>query len=169
MVENSRRYQRLAALPSLRGFAISLTGNRDRADDLVQDAILRAWANLDRFERGTNLNAWPFMILRNRFHSEYRMRKREVEDADGAYAARLKTHPDQQTRLDFDDFRAALTTLPLDQREALLLVGAGCATKKLLRCAKWRSARSKAASTVLGLSWPTFWTSRVRPTSVLTM
>jgi RNA polymerase sigma-70 factor (ECF subfamily) len=52
------------------------------------------------------------------------MRKREVEDADGAYAARLKTHPDQQTRLDFEDFRAALTTLPPDQREALLLIGA---------------------------------------------
>jgi RNA polymerase sigma-70 factor, ECF subfamily len=124
MVENSLRDQILAAIPSLRAFAISLTGNRDRADDLVQDAILRAWANIDRFERGTNLNAWLFMILRNRFHSEYRMRKREVEDADGAYAARLKTHPDQQTRLDFEDFRAALTTLPLDKREALLLVGA---------------------------------------------
>ena len=51
-------------------------------------------------------------------------RKREVEDADGSYAARLKTHPDQQSHLDFEDFRAALATLPLDQREALLLVGA---------------------------------------------
>jgi RNA polymerase sigma-70 factor, ECF subfamily len=124
MVENSLRDQILAAIPSLRAFATSLTGNRDRADDLVQDAILRAWANIDRFERGTNLNAWLFTILRNQFHSEYRKRKREVEDADGSYAARLKTHPDQQSRLDFEDFRAALATLPLDQREALLLVGA---------------------------------------------
>jgi RNA polymerase sigma-70 factor (ECF subfamily) len=124
MVEDCLRDQILAAIPSLRAFATSLTGNRDRADDLVQDAILRAWANLDRFERGTNLNAWLFTILRNQFHSEYRKRKREVEDADGSYAARLKTHPDQQSRLDFEDFRAALATLPLDQREALLLVGA---------------------------------------------
>jgi RNA polymerase sigma-70 factor (ECF subfamily) len=123
-VEASLRDELLAAIPSLRAFATSLTGNRDRADDLVQDAILRAWANLDRFERGTNLNAWLFTILRNQFHSEYRKRKREVEDADGSYAARLKTHPDQQSRLDFEDFRAALATLPLDQREALLLVGA---------------------------------------------
>jgi RNA polymerase sigma-70 factor (ECF subfamily) len=80
----------------------------------VQDAILGAWANIDRFERGTNLKAWLFAILCDRFHSEYRVREREVEDADGASAARLKTHPYQQTRLDFQDFRAALTTLPLD-------------------------------------------------------
>jgi RNA polymerase sigma-70 factor (ECF subfamily) len=124
MVEDSLRDEILAAIPSLRAFAISLTGHSDRADDLVQDTIVRAWTNIDRFERGTNLNAWLFTILRNQFHSEYRKRKREVEDADGSYAARLKTHPDQQSRLDFEDFRTALATLPLDQREALLLVGA---------------------------------------------
>jgi RNA polymerase sigma-70 factor, ECF subfamily len=90
----------------------------------VQEIIGRAWANIVRFERGTNLNAWLFTILRNRFHSEYRKRKHEIEDADGSYAVRLKTHPDQQSRLDFEDFRTALATLPLDQREALLLVGA---------------------------------------------
>ena len=114
----------LAAVPSLRAFAISLSGQVDRADDLVQDTMLRALSHIDRFERGTNLNAWLFTILRNQFHSEYRKRKREVEDADGSYAARLKTHPNQQSRLDFEDFRTALATLPLDQREALLLVGA---------------------------------------------
>ncbi len=90
----------------------------------MQDAIVRAWANIDRFERGTNLNAWLFTILRNQLHSEYRKRKREVEDADESYAARLKTHTDQQSRLDFEDFRTALATLPVEQREALLVVGA---------------------------------------------
>jgi RNA polymerase sigma-70 factor, ECF subfamily len=124
MVEDTLREQMLAAMPNLRAFAVSLANNPDRADDLVQDTILRAWANIHRFERGTNLNAWLFTILRNQFHSEYRKRKREVEDADGAYAARLKTHPDQQSHLDFEDFRTALATLPIDQREALLLVGA---------------------------------------------
>jgi RNA polymerase sigma-70 factor (ECF subfamily) len=123
-VEASLRDELLAAIPSLRAFATSLTNSRDRADDLVQDTILRAWANTDKFERGTNLNAWLFTILRNLFHSEYRKRKYETEDADGAYAARLKTHPDQQSHLDFEDFRAALATIPADQREALLLVGA---------------------------------------------
>jgi RNA polymerase sigma-70 factor (ECF subfamily) len=123
-VEDVLRDQMLAAVPSLRAFAISLTGNRDRADDLVQDTLMRAWANLERFERGTNLEAWLFTILRNRFHSEYRSRKREVEDADGSYAARLKVQPEQGARLDFEDFRTALTKVPPDQREALLLVGA---------------------------------------------
>src|SRR5215211_3061277 len=114
----------LAAVPSLRAFAISLSGQVDRADDLVQDTLVRALANIDRFERGTNLNAWLFTILRNLFHSEWRKMKREVEDIDGAYAARLSTIPEQGGRLDLADFRTALTKLPADQREALLLVGA---------------------------------------------
>jgi len=114
----------LAAVPSLRAFAISLSGQVDRADDLVQDTMLRALSHIERFERGTNLNAWLFTILRNLFHSEYRKRRREVEDADGSYAGRLKVQPEQGSRLDFEDFRSALAKLPPDQREALLLVGA---------------------------------------------
>ncbi len=113
-VEDALRDQMLAVVPNLRAFAISLTGNRDRADDLVQDTIVRAWASIDRFERGSNLEAWLFTILRNLFHSEYRKRKREVEDPDGSYAARLKTHPDQQTRLDYEDFRTALAKVHPD-------------------------------------------------------
>ena len=112
----------LAAVPSLRAFAISLCGQVDRADDLVQDTLLRALSHIDRFERGTNLNAWLFTILRNLFHSEYRKRRREVEDPDGSYAGKLKVQPEQGPRLDFEDFRTALAKLPPDQREALLLV-----------------------------------------------
>jgi RNA polymerase sigma-70 factor (ECF subfamily) len=85
---------------------------------------MRAWANIDKFERGSNLQAWLFTILRNLFHSDFRKRKREVEDPDGSYAARPKTYPDQQAHLDYEDFRTALTKLHPDQREALLLVGA---------------------------------------------
>jgi RNA polymerase sigma-70 factor (ECF subfamily) len=114
----------LGAVPSLRAFGISLSGDVDRADDLVQDTLVRALANTHRFEPGTNLNAWLFTILRNLFHSEYRKRKREVEDADGSYAATLRTPPDQHAHLDFEDLRQALAKLPRDQREALLLVGA---------------------------------------------
>jgi RNA polymerase sigma-70 factor (ECF subfamily) len=123
-VEDGLRHELLAAVPHLRAFAISLTGNRDRADDLVQDTLMRAWANFDRFERGTSLNSWLFTILRNASYSEYRKRRREVEDVDGSYTARLRTHPDQQSHLDYEDVRAALVKLPMDQREALLLVGA---------------------------------------------
>ncbi|MBM1172249.1 sigma-70 family RNA polymerase sigma factor [Microvirga arabica] len=114
----------LASVPSLRAFAMSLTGHPDRADDLVQDTLVRAVSNIHRFEVGTNLNAWLFTILRNLFHSEYRKRRREIEDADGSYAARLSAPPEQGARLDFADFRKALAHIPVDQREALLLVGA---------------------------------------------
>jgi RNA polymerase sigma-70 factor (ECF subfamily) len=123
-VEASMQNRLMAAVPSLRAFAISLCGNVDRADDLVQEALMRAWGAIDRFEPGTNLNAWLFTILRNLFHSEYRKKRREVEDADGSYAAKLKVNPDQQAYLDFEDFRSALAKVPSDQREALLLVGA---------------------------------------------
>jgi RNA polymerase sigma-70 factor (ECF subfamily) len=123
-LEPDLREALLGAVPSLRAFAISLSGHIDRADDLVQDTLLRALANIDRFERGTNLNAWLFTILRNLFHSEYRKRRREVEDPDGGYAATLRSAPDQHSHLDFEDLRAALAKLPPDQREALLLVGA---------------------------------------------
>jgi RNA polymerase sigma-70 factor, ECF subfamily len=118
------RDEMLAALPSLRAFAISLTNDPVRADDLIQDTILRAWANSHRFEPGTNLHAWLFTILRNLFHSEWRRRKREVEDVDGGYAATLTTLPDQEDHLDVEDFRVALAKLRVEQREALLLVAA---------------------------------------------
>ena len=123
-VEPDLRAALLAALPSLRAFAISLVHDRTRADDLVQDTIVRAWGAINRFERGTNLDAWLFTILRNLFHSQYRKLWRDVADPDGSYAAKLKTIPDQQSHLDFEDLRAALTRIPADQREALLLVAA---------------------------------------------
>src|ERR1041385_6394304 len=114
----------LGAVPSLRAFAISLCGNVDRADDLVQETLLRALANIDSFQPGTNMSAWLFTILRNLFRSEYRKRRREVEDGDGSYAETLKSHPEQYGRVEFEEFRAALAKLPADQREALILVGA---------------------------------------------
>ena len=114
----------LAAVPSLRAFGISLCGNVDRADDLVQETLLRALANIDSFQPGTNMSAWLFTILRNLFRSEYRKRRREVEDADGSYADTLKTQPEQTSRVEFEEFRVALNKLPDDQREALILVGA---------------------------------------------
>jgi len=114
----------LAAVPSLRAFAMSLSGKFDRADDLVQTTLLRAIANIHSFTPGTNMSAWLFTILRNQFRSEYRKRRREVEDVDGGYLAALKSSPEQDSRLEFKELFAALAKLPLEQREALLLVGA---------------------------------------------
>src|SRR4051794_17789221 len=121
---DSLRDDILASVPSLRAFAISLSGNGDRADDLVQETLLRALANIDSFQPGSNLAAWLFTILRNLFRSDYRKRRREVEDADGSYAKTHKTQPAQSAHLEFEEFRAALDKLPQDQREALILVGA---------------------------------------------
>jgi RNA polymerase sigma-70 factor (ECF subfamily) len=118
------REELLAAIPSLRAFAISLCGNADRADDLVQEAITRAITRIDLFEPGTKLQAWLFTILRNNFYSEHRKRAREVPDTEGTYAASLTTLPDQEEKLAHRDFLAALQKLPPDQREAVLLVGA---------------------------------------------
>jgi RNA polymerase sigma-70 factor (ECF subfamily) len=114
----------LAAVPGLRAFAISLSGNVDRADDLLQEALLRAIAAIGSFQPGTNMSAWLVAILRNLFYSEYRKRRREVEDSDGRYVNSLKSAPEQQSRVEFEEFRVALAMLPTSQREALLLVGA---------------------------------------------
>ena len=99
----------LAATPSLRAFAISLSGNVDRADDLVQETLLRAIASIDSFDL---------------FRSEYRKRRREVEDTDGSFVGSLKSSPQQHSRLELEEFRVALAKLSPGQREALILVGA---------------------------------------------
>jgi RNA polymerase sigma-70 factor, ECF subfamily len=113
----------LAAVPGLRAFALSLTGNVDTADDLVQETLVKAWTNFDTFQQGTNLRAWLFTILRNHFYSEMRKKKREVEDADGSLSAGLSVQPEQHGHMDMEDFKRALLQLPDDQREALVLVG----------------------------------------------
>ena len=123
-MDDSVRKAVLGAVPSLRAFAISLCGNVDRADDLVQETLLRALANIHSFQPGTNMSAWLFTILRNHFRSEYRKRRREVEDGDGRYAETLKSQPEQYGRVEIREFREALVKLPADQREALVLVGA---------------------------------------------
>jgi RNA polymerase sigma-70 factor (ECF subfamily) len=111
-------------MSNLRAFAVSLCGDKERADDLVQETLFKAWNHFDSFQEGTNLKAWLFTILRNTYFSERRKRKREVEDADGSYAAQLSSPPEQQAHMDMQDFREVLARLPDDQREALILVGA---------------------------------------------
>ncbi|MDR3494987.1 MAG: sigma-70 family RNA polymerase sigma factor [Ancalomicrobiaceae bacterium] len=114
----------LAEIPSLRAFAISLSGSLDRADDLVQETLMKAWASSDNFSEGTSLRAWMFTIMRNTFYSQHRKQRREVQDVDGEAAARMVSAPEQHGHLDLADFRTALARLPPDQREALILVGA---------------------------------------------
>ena len=113
----------MAALPALRSFAISLTKNLDKAEDLVQDTVLKAISKQERFEGGTNLQAWLFTILRNNHFSMHRKVNREVEDADGSYAESMIAVPEQEGCLMMAKLQEALARLPKDQREALLLIG----------------------------------------------
>jgi RNA polymerase sigma-70 factor, ECF subfamily len=125
-VQESPSFKRelLATLPSLRAFAVSLSGRHDKADDLVQDTMMKAWAKQDSFQLGTNIKAWLFTILRNEFYSQMRKRGREVQDTDGAFTERMSVHPSQYGVLDMTDFKKALDSLPPDQREAIILIGA---------------------------------------------
>lgn len=110
-------------LPSLRAFAISLTRNIAAADDLVQDTVVKAWTNIDKFTAGTNMQAWLFTILRNTFYSDRRKHRREVPDPDGIHAIQLAVKPDHDGKLAFTDFRRAFDQLSAEHREVLILVG----------------------------------------------
>jgi RNA polymerase sigma-70 factor, ECF subfamily len=114
----------VAQIPGLRAFAVSLCGSVTVADDLVQEALLRAWANSDKFQLGTSLRAWLFTILRNIYYSQYRKRSREVQDTNGVYSRSIAVEGDQESHLDLADFRKALAMLPVEQREVLTMVGA---------------------------------------------
>ena len=111
-MDQDLRDELLATMPRLRAFAIALSGNIDHADDLVQDTILRAWSHFDQFRPSTNLQAWLFTILRNQFRSNYRKRKREVEDPNDSLAQKMAVLPEQSARLDWADVRVALAKLP---------------------------------------------------------
>ena len=108
----------------MRAFAISLTRNSAAADDLVQDTVVKAWSNFDKYQPGTNLRAWLFTILRNTFYSIHRKRRREIEDPEGTMSGNLSEKPHHDGRLAMGDFRKAFAQLNDEQREALVLVGA---------------------------------------------
>lgn len=112
-------------VPHLRAFARGLCGRADMADDLVQEALLKAWAAQDRFEPGTSMRAWTFVILRNAYLTDMR-RNRFRGDYDETVAERVLTAPaGQEEPIHLADMHRALLTLPPERREALLLVGAG--------------------------------------------
>ena len=112
-------------IPHLRAFARGLCGRPDMADDLVQEALLKAWAAQARFEPGTSMRAWTFVILRNAYLTDMR-RNRFRGDYDETVAERILVAPAaQEGPLHLSDMLRALLQLPPERREALLLVGAG--------------------------------------------
>lgn len=125
--DNAAEFKRelTAVIPHLRAFAHGLCGRPDMADDLVQEAMLKAWAARDRFEPGTSMRAWTFVILRNAYLTDVR-RNRFRGDYDETLAEKILTAPaGQEEPLHLSDMHRALLTLSPERREALLLVGAG--------------------------------------------
>jgi RNA polymerase sigma-70 factor (ECF subfamily) len=109
-------------MPGLMRYALSLTRDTARAEDVVQEALMRAWRNRHTFELGTNLAGWLTMIVRNTFYTSHRKRSHEVEDPDDAQAAMLSVAPAQEDGLHLQDVQGALGQLTPEQRETLVLV-----------------------------------------------
>tara|TARA_R110002110_G_scaffold2233_16_gene10099 strand:+ start:2303 stop:2860 length:558 start_codon:yes stop_codon:yes gene_type:complete len=124
MTDKAPRDELVEHLPAMRAFAISLTRNTAVADDMVQDTLIKAWTNIDKFQEGTNMRAWLFTILRNTYYSNRRKTGREVADVDGVLTENLAQKPAHDGHMQLNDFRKALALLSDEQREALLLVGA---------------------------------------------
>ena len=112
-------------IPHLRAFGRSLSGSRDLADDLVQETLLKAWAARERFQAGTNMRAWTFIILRNLFLSQMRRARFKGEWDDFTTGKLLAAPAGQDRQVELSDLQRALLQLPQAQREALILVGAG--------------------------------------------
>jgi RNA polymerase sigma-70 factor (ECF subfamily) len=115
----------VALIPQLRAFARTLAGDPTAADDLAQDAMMKAWDARASFELGTNMKAWTFMILRNQFYSEKRRSWRQAQLDQEAAERTLVAIDDPSAPVALNELRLGLGMLPAEQREALVLVGAG--------------------------------------------
>jgi RNA polymerase sigma-70 factor, ECF subfamily len=151
------RDQLVALLPSLRAFARGLCGNREMADDLAQDTMMRAWAARTSYTQGSNFRAWMFMIMRNQFYTTIRKNSR-MTSLDPEVAERvLVVAAAQQNGINVDDVAKALQKLPAEQREVLLLIGANGMSyeeaAEVIGCAigtvKSRLARGRTALTAM--------------------
>ena len=115
----------LALIPFLRAFARSLCGTQGGADDLAQEALVKAWQSRATFVPGTNLKAWLFTILRNQFYSDRRRAWRQAPWDQEAAERMPGGGEDQMQSAELSDTARALRVLSDEQREALILVGAG--------------------------------------------
>jgi RNA polymerase sigma-70 factor (ECF subfamily) len=124
-MEGRFKKELVTLIPHLRAFARTLTGDQASADDLAQDALMKAWDARASYQMGTNMKAWTFMILRNQFYSEKRRSWRQTQLDQDAAERTLVAVDDPQSPVALDELRMGLGMLPAEQREALILVGAG--------------------------------------------
>lgn len=125
MTSSQFRKELTDAIPHMRAFARSLTGDASSADDLAQDAMMKAWSARNKFKAGTNFRAWVLTIVRNQFYSDKRRSWRQAEWDQELAERTLPAVDNQEQIVALDELRRALAELPDDQREALILVGAG--------------------------------------------
>ena len=123
--ETQFRAELVTLIPHLRAFARSMTGSPAEADDLAQEALAKAWQARASFTIGTNMKAWAFMILRNQFYTDKRRSWRNVQLDQEAAERTLVAKDDPIAPLELNELRMALSALPHEQREALILIGAG--------------------------------------------
>jgi RNA polymerase sigma-70 factor (ECF subfamily) len=123
--EDAFKRELVGLIPHLRAFARTLSGDPTSADDLAQDAMIKAWDARASYQMGTNMKAWTFMILRNQFYSERRRSWRQTQLDQEAAERTLVAIDDPESPVVLDELRLGLGMLPLEQREALILVGAG--------------------------------------------
>jgi RNA polymerase sigma-70 factor (ECF subfamily) len=147
----------VAFIPQLRAFARSLCGDKDNADDLAQETLARAWQARRSFIAGTNFRAWLFTILRNRFYSDRRRAWRSVSWNQVRAEMIPSAENIAEHSLELSEVARALESLPDEQREALILVGAAefsyAEAACICRCAigtiKSRVARARRSLTAL--------------------
>ena len=118
------RNQILEHFPAMRSFAISLCRDTALAEDILQDAVIKALLNFDKFKTGTNLKAWLLTIVRNTFYSEMRRSGREIAEIEQDGPGATAIPPVHDGVLQLRDFRRVFCKLGVEYREALLLVGA---------------------------------------------
>lgn len=117
----------VAAIPRLRRYARTLTGNPSRAEDLVQDTLARAWDKRTLWQSGSDLRAWLFTIMHNVFLNQRAVARRDAQcvsidaDEDGGVALQIPVRPTQQTRVELIEVMREVERLPAEQREILLL------------------------------------------------
>jgi len=124
-VQEAFKRELVALIPHLRAFARTLAGDATSADDLAQDAMMKAWDARNSYQMGTNMKAWTFMILRNQFYSEKRRSWRQIQLDPEVAERTLVATDDPESPVALDELRLGLAMLPAEQREALILVGAG--------------------------------------------
>lgn len=114
----------VALLPDLRAFARFMCREREAADDLVQNTVLAALNKQNQFTAGTNLKAWMFTIMRNRFYSDLRTQRRRPVSVDTDSVAPLAAVDNPEAAIAIKELSSALWRLSAQAREALILVGA---------------------------------------------